>query len=100
MLTKGTVGRGRGAKTSARLAGSANRAGFGCRCVEADRGEEEVADRQMTISPDHQIARLEYVVREQMAEIDQLRAEIDRLLGWINGDVDALTTLAYQSGSD
>jgi hypothetical protein len=28
-----------------------------------------------------------------MVEINQLRAEIDRLLSWINGDADALTTL-------
>ena len=47
----------------------------------------------MSMTPDPQIARLEYTVREQATEIDRLRDEIDRLLGWINGDVDALTTL-------
>jgi hypothetical protein len=47
----------------------------------------------MTTIPDPQIARLEYTVREQMEEINQLRAEIDLLLGWIQGDADALTCL-------
>ena len=47
----------------------------------------------MSMTPDQRIARLEYVVREQMAEINRQRDEIDRLLGWINGDTDALTTL-------
>ena len=47
----------------------------------------------MSMTPDQRIARLEYVVREQMAEISRQRDEIDRLLGWINGDTDALTTL-------
>jgi len=46
------------------------------------------------MSPADHIARLEYVVREQMTVIDQLRAENRRLLGWIMGDEpDALTTL-------
>ena len=45
----------------------------------------------MSMTPDQRIARLEYVVREQMAEISRQRDEIDRLLGWINGDTDALT---------
>jgi hypothetical protein len=45
------------------------------------------------ITPANQIARLEYVVREQMAEIDRLRAEVSNLVGWIMGDRDALTTL-------
>jgi hypothetical protein len=45
------------------------------------------------LTPVQQLQRYEYVMREQMTEIDRLRAEIDRLLGWINGDVDALTTL-------
>jgi hypothetical protein len=44
-------------------------------------------------SPEHQIARLEYVVREQMKAIDKLRGEVSTLLDWINGDRDALTTL-------
>jgi hypothetical protein len=45
------------------------------------------------ITPANQIARLEYVVREQMKEIDRLRDEVSRLVGWIMGDRDALTTL-------
>jgi hypothetical protein len=45
------------------------------------------------ITPANQIARLEYVVREQMAEIDRLRAEVSNLVGWIMGDRDALTAL-------
>jgi hypothetical protein len=36
---------------------------------------------------------LEYVVREQMKEIDRLRDEVSRLVNWIMGDRDALTTL-------
>ena len=53
----------------------------------------------MSMTPDQRIARLEYVVREQMAEISRQRNEIDRLLDWINGDADALTCLqaVYQS---
>ena len=35
----------------------------------------------------------EYIIKAQMAEISQLRCEVDRLLSWINGDADALTTL-------
>jgi hypothetical protein len=48
----------------------------------------------MTISPANQIARLEYVVREQMKEIDRLRTENQSLVDWIKGDSDALTCLA------
>ena len=47
----------------------------------------------MNYTPDQQIARLEYLVREQMKEIDRLRAEVSNLVGWIMGDRDALTTL-------
>jgi hypothetical protein len=47
----------------------------------------------MTITPDPQIARLEYTVREQRALMDQMQAEIDRLVDWIMGDKDALTCL-------
>ena len=47
----------------------------------------------MTPDPQTEIARLQYAMREQATEIDRLRNEIDRLLGWINGDTDALTTL-------
>jgi len=46
------------------------------------------------MSPADHIARLEYVVREQMTVIDQLRAENRRLLDWIMGDApDALLAL-------
>ena len=47
----------------------------------------------MTASPANQIARLEYVVREQMAEIDRLRTELSSLVDWVMGDKDALTCL-------
>jgi len=46
----------------------------------------------MTSSAD-QIAQLEYVIREQMREIDQLRAEIGALVDWIAGEKDALSAL-------
>jgi hypothetical protein len=39
------------------------------------------------------IGRLEQLVRDQMAKIDQLRSEIDRLVDWIMGSKDALATL-------
>src|SRR6516164_4161362 len=44
-------------------------------------------------SPADQIAQLEYVIREQMAEIDQLRVEIVALVDWIAGEKDALSAL-------
>ena len=44
-------------------------------------------------SPADQIAQLEYVIREQMAEIDQLRAEVAGLVDWIAGGQDALSAL-------
>src|SRR6516225_9326741 len=44
-------------------------------------------------SPADQIAQLEYVIREQMAEIDQLRAEVAGLVDWIAGEKDALSAL-------
>jgi hypothetical protein len=51
-------------------------------------------------SPADQIAQLEYVIREQMAEIDQLRAaigqkdqELDAVIAWIAGDAGALEAL-------
>jgi hypothetical protein len=47
----------------------------------------------MTTPPANQVARLEYVVREQMAEIDRLRAEVSTLVDWVMGDRDALTAL-------
>ena len=48
----------------------------------------------MTTAPlTDKIAQLEHVIREQMAEIDQLRAEIGALVDWIAGDKDALSAL-------
>lgn len=47
----------------------------------------------MTPDPQTEIARLQYAMREQSVEIDRLRDEIDRLVAWIMGDKDALTTL-------
>ena len=44
-------------------------------------------------SPADQFAQLEYVIREQMAEIDQLRAEVAGLVDWIAGEKDALSAL-------
>jgi hypothetical protein len=44
-------------------------------------------------APANQIARLEYVIRAQMKEIDRLRDEVANLLDWIMGDKDALTCL-------
>src|SRR6516164_1126023 len=37
--------------------------------------------------------KYEYIIREQMTEIDELRAENKRLVDWIMGDADALTCL-------
>jgi hypothetical protein len=39
------------------------------------------------------IAQLEHVIRTQMTEIDQLRAEVDALVDWIAGGNDALSAL-------
>jgi hypothetical protein len=47
----------------------------------------------MTAPLTDKIARLEHVIREQMAEIDQLRAEIGALVDWIAGGQDALSAL-------
>ncbi|MGB7466775.1 MAG: hypothetical protein WBW14_28080 [Candidatus Acidiferrum sp.] len=47
----------------------------------------------MTISPAQQLQRYEYVIREQMKEIDRLRTELDNLVAWITGERDALTAL-------
>jgi hypothetical protein len=52
-----------------------------------------MTDQELIAHQKSELARAEYVVRLQMTEIDRLRAEVDRLLGWINGDADALTTL-------
>ena len=40
----------------------------------------------MTMTPAQQIVRLEYVVREQIKEIDRLRTENQALVDWIQGD--------------
>jgi hypothetical protein len=55
----------------------------------------------MTISPAQQLLRYEYVIREQMKEIDRLRIENQALVDWIQGDSDALTCLQtiYNSSS-
>jgi hypothetical protein len=45
------------------------------------------------MDPKQYINRLEYALRAQMAKINELRSEIDRLVAWINGDRDALTCL-------
>ena len=42
---------------------------------------------------DEKLKRYEYVLDAQADEIDKLRAEVQRLLDWINGDLDAHTTL-------
>jgi hypothetical protein len=39
------------------------------------------------------IQRCKDVIRRQMAKIDELHAEIDRLVNWIMADTDALTCL-------
>jgi peptide deformylase len=39
------------------------------------------------------IDRLEYALRAQMDKINELRAENKRLIDWVMGDTDALTTL-------
>jgi hypothetical protein len=39
------------------------------------------------------IQQCEYVIRKQMAKIDELHAEIDRLVSWIMAHTDALTCL-------
>jgi hypothetical protein len=46
-----------------------------------------------TFSPAQQLQRYEYVIREQMKEIDRLRTENQALVDWIQGDSDALTCL-------
>jgi len=45
------------------------------------------------LDPYAYIGRLEQLVRDQMAKIDQLRSEVDGLVSWINGDKDALHCL-------
>jgi hypothetical protein len=47
----------------------------------------------MTAPLTDKIAQLEHVIREQMAEIDQLRAEVGALVDWIAGEKDALSAL-------
>ena len=46
-----------------------------------------------TISPAQQLQRYEFVSREQMKVIDQLRTENQDLVDWVQGDSDALTCL-------
>ena len=45
------------------------------------------------MNPDMETTQLQRVVREQMAEIEQLQAEVSNLIAWIQGDTDALTML-------
>jgi hypothetical protein len=52
------------------------------------------------MQPQELLDRCEYTIKYQMAEIDRLRAELERrdeefkqLLAWVNGDSDALVTL-------
>jgi hypothetical protein len=52
-----------------------------------------MTDQEIIAAQKQTIARAEYIVREQIAEIDRLRAENNRLVAWINGDADALTAL-------
>ena len=47
----------------------------------------------MTETAEQKLTRYEYVIDAQMTEIDKLRAEVQRLVDWINGDLDAHTTL-------
>jgi hypothetical protein len=47
----------------------------------------------MTAPLTDKIVQLEYVIREQMAEIDQLRSEVGALVDWIAGEKDALSAL-------
>jgi hypothetical protein len=47
----------------------------------------------MTAPLTDKIAQLEYVIRTQMAEIDELRAEVAGLVDWIAGGNDALSAL-------
>jgi hypothetical protein len=44
-------------------------------------------------SSEQKLERFECVIRLQMAEIDRLRAEVQRLIDWIMGDADAHTCL-------
>jgi hypothetical protein len=45
------------------------------------------------LDPYAYIGQLEQIVHDQMANINQLRSEVDRLVSWINGDTDALHCL-------
>jgi hypothetical protein len=44
-------------------------------------------------SAEQKLNRFECVIRLQMTEIDKLRAEVQRLVSWIMGDLDSLTVL-------
>jgi hypothetical protein len=50
-------------------------------------------DAQSQTDAQQHIQQCEYVIRKLMAKIDELHAEIDRLVGWIMGDKDALSCL-------
>jgi len=50
-------------------------------------------DGQHQTDAQQHIQRCEDVIRKQMDVIKQQRAEIDRLVNWINGDADALHCL-------
>jgi hypothetical protein len=50
-------------------------------------------DAQSQTDAQQHIQQCEYVIRKQMDVIKQQRAEIDRLVSWIQGDRDALTCL-------
>jgi hypothetical protein len=47
----------------------------------------------MAESAEQKLNRFEHVIRLQMTEIDVLRAEVQRLVSWIMGDLDSLTVL-------
>src|SRR5262249_12947733 len=47
----------------------------------------------MTETAEQKLSRYECVLDAQMAEIDRLRGEVQRLLDWIMGDADAHTCL-------
>jgi hypothetical protein len=50
-------------------------------------------DAQSQTDAQQHIERCKDVIRRQMAKIDELHAEIDRLVSWIMADTDALTCL-------
>ena len=50
-------------------------------------------DAQSQTDAQQHIERCKDVIRRQMAKIDELHAEIDRLVSWIMAHTDALTCL-------